>query len=390
MKIAFVIQRYGQEVNGGAELLCRGVAEHLVDELEIEILTTCAKDYITWKNEYPPGDTVINEVKIKRFPVEKKRNIKKFNRFSNKIFAKNNISEKDEVKWLYMQGPVCPKLLDFIQANKNDYDYFIFFTYLYYTTAMGLPLVAEKSLFVPTAHDELPLQLGIYKNMFRTTQAMIYSTKEEMDLVNQHFNNSSLESEIIGIGVDKPKYSVEAKEFSNKYSISNFILFAGRIEEGKGLSELFEFFIKYLESSQNKDLYLVLIGKRHMTIPDHPNILYLGFVTEQDKYNAIAAAKVTVVPSPLESLSIISLEAWLLSKPILVNGRSPVLKGNCQRSNGGLYYDNFADFKEKLNLLLNSKDVREKMGLRGQKYVEDNFSWPVVKRKYLSLLQRLG
>ena len=54
-KIAFVNQRYGLEVNGGSELLCRQMAEKLSEIYDVEVITTCALDYVSWENHYAAG-----------------------------------------------------------------------------------------------------------------------------------------------------------------------------------------------------------------------------------------------------------------------------------------------------------------------------------------------
>jgi len=171
LKIAFVVQRYGLEVNGGAEFHCRLVAEHLSKYFDVEVLTTCAVDYITWKNDYPEGVETLNGVLVRRFPVDYERDLLKFNKFSEKIFGNIHTCE-DEVEWMKLQGPYSTKLLYYIKNTKDDYTYFIFFTYLYCTTFFGLPLVKEKALLVPTAHDEPPIYLSIFSSLFNNPQAV--------------------------------------------------------------------------------------------------------------------------------------------------------------------------------------------------------------------------
>ena len=85
----------------------------------------------------------------------------------------------------------------------------------------------------------------------------------------------------------------------------------------------------------------MLIGNPIIPIPEHPQIHHLGFVNDQDKFDALAAAELLIMPSYFESLSMVALEAWALGKPVLANGRCDVLKGQCIRSNGGLYYESF-------------------------------------------------
>ena len=385
MKIAFVVQRYGAEVNGGAEALCRWVAEHLSSNIEIEILTTCAQDHVSWKNHYKPGVEQINNVTVRRFKVTERRNAKKFERLCNQMWRKQN-SEKDELEWLHKQGPVCPSLLDYIEENKDEYDYFIFFTYLYYTTVLGLPLVADKALFIPTAHDENPIKLNIFRSLFKKPRAIIYNTPEEKELVNILFDNDDIESHVVGAGIDVPD-KVDPEDFKRKYGMDNFVICVGRIEGGKGTMSLIDYFARY--HNKDSDIKLVLLGRGQVPIPKNKNIFSLGFVSEQDKFNAIAASNSVIVPSELESLSLVSLEAWSLNKPILVNERSAVLKGHCERSNGGLYYSNYEEFATCLNYLLGDEALREKLGSNGFSYVKDNYNWPVIKKKYISIFEGL-
>src|SRR5437762_13265513 len=135
MKIALVVQRYGSEVLGGSEQLCRLLAERLVAQHDVEVLTTCARDYITWKNEYPEGTDRIRGVTLRRFANQATRDIAAFNRYSDWIFN-NRHTPDDAMEWLKQQRPWSPALLTYLQAQHQRYDVLIFFTYLYATTVM--------------------------------------------------------------------------------------------------------------------------------------------------------------------------------------------------------------------------------------------------------------
>lgn len=386
MKIAFVVQRYGLEVNGGAELLCRLIAEHMSRHYDIEVITTCANDYMTWKDEYVSGKDNINGITVWRFPVDKPRDINKFNKFSEKIFWNKHRTE-DELKWMKLQGPYSTELLSFIKKNKDNYDFFIFFTYLYCTTFFGLPLVKDKAILVPTAHDEPPIYLSIFDLLFKQPKAIIYNTEEEKKFINSKFKNVNIPSGIIGVGIDVPE-KIDADDFKQKYKVKNFIIYVGRIDESKGCKELFEYFMRYKKETQS-DIKLVLLGKPVMKIPEHPDIITLGFVSEQDKFNGIKAARLLIMPSKYESLSMVIMEAWLCNNAVLVNGNCEVLKGHCVKNNGGLYYINYEEFKECLNLLLRDSQLRARMGENGQRYVEENYGWENIEKKYRVLLKNL-
>jgi glycosyltransferase involved in cell wall biosynthesis len=386
MKLAFVVQRYGLEVNGGAELLCRQIAEHLSKDFTIEIITTCAIDYVSWKNEYPEGDSSLNNVTVHRFPVDYPRDNLKFNQFSEKVFQHLH-SIDDEIHWMRLQGPYSTKLLEFIENNANTYDFFIFFTYLYCTTFFGLPLVKDKALLVPTAHDEPPIYLSIFESLFLLPKALIFSTDEERNFVNLKFKNESIPHDIIGTGIDVPD-TIDPIVFEQHYGLKKFIVYVGRIDESKGCKELFNYFIRY-KIENPISLKLVLIGKAVMEVPNHPDIFPLGFVSEQDKFNCIMASELLVMPSRFESLSIVLFEAWHCNKPVLVNGNCEVLKGQCIRSNGGLWYSNYEEFKECLETLLKNHNIGKILGENGKRFVDENYSWEIVEEKYLECIKAL-
>lgn len=385
MRLCFVVQRYGIEVNGGAEFLCREVAEHLVKYADVDVVTTCAIDYVTWKDEYIPGVETLNSVTVRRFPVDYERNTVNFNRLSGIVFCNPHTFE-DEIEWMRQQGPYSTPLLKFLSENRDNYDVFIFFTYLYCTTFFGLPLVADRAILVPTAHDEPPIYLSIFESLFQLPQMFFFNTEEEKKFVNSKFHVTAISGDIIGVGVDAPE-NADSSAFKQEYGTEKFILYVGRIDESKGCRELFDYFIRYKAETDSR-VKLVLMGKPVMKIPDHPDIVSLGFVSEQEKFGGIAASELLVMPSRFESLSMVLLEAWQCTRPVLVNGGCEVLKGQCCRSNAGLWYENYEEFKECLDHLLVNKELSAVMGRSGKKFVEENYRWEVIEEKYLRNIER--
>ena len=383
MKVAFVVQRYGLEVNGGSEFCCRLTAEHMSKHWDVDVLTTCAVDYMTWKNEYDPGHSLINDISVWRFPVDHERDIGKFNKYSERLYGKKN-SREEEIKWMQLQGPNSTGLLQYLAEKKDYYDYFIFFTYLYATTYFGLPLVKKKAILVPTAHDEPPIYFTIFDELFAMPANFIYLTNEEKEFVSRRFNKHG-KGEIIGMGIDFPS-DVNGERFCRKYGLEKgFLLYVGRIDLSKGCGELFDYFMRYKKKSQ-RDIKLVLIGKSQMTLPRSGDIIGLGFLPEEDKYDALKASGLLVIPSRFESLSIVALEAFAVETPVLANGKCLVLKEQCLKSNAGLFYTNFEEFAECADFLLARDSTVKKMGQQGREYVGNNYNWVRVEKKYIDIL----
>jgi glycosyltransferase involved in cell wall biosynthesis len=382
MKLAFIVQRYGREIPGGAETLARQIAERLSRRHQIDVLTTTARDYVSWKNEYPESEEKLRGVRVVRFPVERERDIEEFNRFSDWIYA-NPHSREDELRWLEMQGPVCPKLIEYLKNEHHRYDLLVFFTYLYYPTFYGIQVAPEKSVLLPTAHDEPPLRLGIYKEVFDNANSFIFNTEAEEVLVLQRFDVHRKMRETIGIGMellDPPDTTV----FRRRYHASNrFLLYAGRIDEGKGCGELFNFFRLFREEHPEfGNLQLLLIGKKSMLIPSSRDIRYLGFLDEDEKLAAMAAANAVVIPSRLESLSIVALEAFSVGTPIIVHGGSRVLVEHCRKANAGLYYTTYEEFEGIVEAVLGDKNLGRALGRQGQQYIKDRFGWDRLLAHY--------
>jgi len=388
MRIAFVIQRYGKEVMGGSELHCRLIAERLVERgFDCTVYTTTAKDYITWKNEYPQGETLLNGVVIKRYKVDKERDIESFNKYSDWIFFNKHTLE-DEIEWLEQQGPYCPSLIEALKKEEKDQDIFIFFTYLYYNTKWGLKKIKGKKALVPTAHDEPPLYLKVMKEVFSAPYAFIFNTESEKKMLSRLFSFKDKYQDIVGVGTEIPE-KMEKGRFSQKYGISSpFILYAGRIEPGKGCQELVDYFLRF--NRKNPSLSLVFIGKLLMELPDHPKIKYLGFLPSEDKNEAMAAALVTIHSSHFESLCMAALESMAVRTPLLVQEAAEPLKQHCLKGRSGLFYSSYEEFEEAINLLLKDTKLRKIFGENGLEYVKQNYSWPRVIEKYEKLFRHFS
>ena len=388
MKLAFVVQRYGLEINGGAELHCRWVAEHMKKYCDVEVLTTRAFDYVTWNDHYSQGEEEINGIPVKRFSVNRPRNPERFGHIQD-IILENEHTEADELKWLEEEGPLCPTLIQYLRDHENAYDFFIFFSYRYYHSFWGIDAVPHKSVLVPTAEHDAVIHLKIFKDMFRKPRAFIYNSVEERALINTLSRNEEISGDTVGVGIDLPREFFPQK-FREIHGIEGpYVVYIGRIDENKGCSELFDFFLRYKERSAS-DVKLVLVGHSKIKIPSHPDIRYLGFRPEEEKFSAIKGADLLIMPSFFESLSMVMLEAWALGIPVLANSRCEVLKGQCLRSNAGLFYDDDESFIQALNLLLGSPGLRKSLGENGKEFFRCNYTWEVIENKYLNLLGKIG
>ena len=411
MKIAFVVQRYGTEVLGGAEYLCRLVAERLAHRHQVDVLTTCARDYITWANDYPEGPDRLRGVTVRRFATSRTRDVVAFNRLSERIYNERH-TPQDELEWLKQQGPWSPGLIDYLERHQHQYDVIVFFTYLYAPTVLGIRIAPSKSLLVPTAHDEPPIRLQMYRDVFAGAAAIAWNTDAERRFVSSSFQLRTIAEDVIGCGVELPEGEAmvegerqidndgvreplpahiegPANAFRRRHRLHEpFALYGGRIDQGKGCEELFEYFRHYIQEGGTTTL--MLMGVKMMPLPEDPHVRFAGTLPDEERFRALEAASVVIVPSPHESLSLLALEAMAVGTPVLVNARSEVLVEHCRRSNAGLYYSDRFDFTEALKLLMKDAHLRATMGRNGKAYVNKHYRWSSIIRKYERLFQAIA
>jgi glycosyltransferase involved in cell wall biosynthesis len=382
-RVAFVVQRCGEDLAGGAESLALQTARQLAVGWDVEILTTCARDPRTWKDEYAAGPTTVAGVPARRFSVPVPRDVAAFDRLSRRV-ARGDAPRADQAAWMRAQGPFSPDLFAFLERVGSGYDRVLFYSYLYATTFFGLPLVAERAVLVPLAHEEWMLSLGLFDELFAAAPAFAFLSAEERSLVERRFPGVREKPHgICGVGID-PLPDVHPERFRAARGLAGELLVCvGRVEPAKGTPELLAHFAA-LQAADPQPRTLVLVGPVGMRLPARPDVVALGQVSESEKWDALAAATIVCVPSAFESLSLAALEAWAAGTPILANGVSAVLIGQCRRANGGLWYASESEFVELARSRLFGR--ADELGASGRRYVREHYTWPRVREALEALI----
>ncbi|OUM93150.1 glycosyltransferase family 4 protein [Parageobacillus thermoglucosidasius] len=390
-RIAFVIPWYGKDIPGGAENACRNLAEKMHQKgIEVEVLTTCVKQFSSdWNvNHHKAGIEIVNGVPVRRFKV-RKRNTAKFDEINRKLMMGIRVSHEEE-KIFLKEMINSDDLMTYIKENKDRYSAFIFTPYMFGTTFYGVQQVLDKAILLPAFHDESYAYFQSFRETYSKVKGMIFFSEAEREWANRHYDLRNVKQRTLGLGISEQ--AGHAERFRQKFGIRDpFILYAGRKDFGKNVHVLLDYFNRYhqVESSQVK---LVLIGGGKIDIPYQvkDRVLDLGFVSQQDKYDAYAAAEFLCNPSAFESFSYVIMESWVNGRPVLVNSHCEVTKRFCIDSNGGLFFENFAEFRECTRLLLQNKKLSDWLGQNGKNYVLVNFRWNDVIDRYLSFLRELG
>ncbi len=389
-KIAIVVHRYDKSIGSGAEDLAMKYANKLSPCYQVEILTTTCLDAQTWANALPAGMSTIDGITVHRFPTVHGRILDEFSRLSciqaDRITRGEPTENEDDQQWVETQGPDCPALLAYLAEHHEQYSAFLFMTYIYYPSIRGIPLVAEKSIFFPTAHDEIWIRQELFRDLFHAPSCFGFLTGEEEKFVRSYFHNDYIPGMIIGSGIDMPE-EMDSKRFRRKFNINgDYLVYVGRIEAAKNCDELIQNFIAYKDKHPS-ELKLVLVGRGGLALPVRRDVLATGFISEQEKWDAISGAKVMVAPSSAESLCIALLEGLSAGIPALVNGNCAVLKEHCIKGSCGYFYRNEVEFERALKKLLEMVDERAQLRENALAYVAQNYCWETAAARLRMIIE---
>lgn len=392
MRLAFVVPRYGEDVVGGAETLARGYAEHLPKHsYSVDILTTCAKSHFTWENYYPEGIDLLKGLKVRRFRVNR-RDIGAFLEIQRRIEEGIPTTLDEQLLWA-KESVNSDSLYDYIWRKGEDYDYLIFLPYLFGSTFWGSLIYPERSLLIPCLHDEVYSRLAIFKITFEKVKGIIFNSEPESILARRLFSVEDKTISVVGMGFDyETDKEYDPDHFRKKFRVNgDFILYFGRKEGGKNLPLLLDYFCR-LKRETGIGLKLIIAGDGDIAIPHDMKgeVIDLGFLSENDKMDAVAGAVFVCQPSVNESFSIVIMEAWLTGIPVLVHGDCDVTKWHVVESGGGLYFRNYYEFAETTWYFLKNPDIRKEMGSQGRRYVQDIYSWPAVIGRFDEALKGFG
>jgi len=393
MKLLFVVQRYGADITGGSEYHCRAIAQRLAGRgHEVAVATTCAADYVTWRNVLTPGVSQDGPVTVHRFQVARERPLGAFWTLSERVFD-GRASEAEQQEWFALNGPDAPDLLGFLRGHGRDYDRVILFAFRYAPSWFGLPLVADRAILMPTAEDdELIRSATILGPYFASPRGFFFNTPEEKAMIARLVDRQLPPSVTIGCGVDPAGPPPSRVALDGLDIPQDFFLYVGRVDRNKGCDALVRHYGAYVDGLAPGEtaLPLVLAGPVVLQLPQIPGLRILGRVSDEVRDALLTHARALVMPSPYESLSLVVLEAWNRGTPVIVNARCDVLLGQVRRADGGLYYRTSDDFAGAIRRLAIDPQLAAALGQQGLAYVDRTYRWSRILNEIEQLLSSLS
>ena len=391
MKIGFVLPWFGENITGGAETEARELAHHLAEAgTEVEILTTCVKAFTAdWNiNYHNAGCFRESGLTVRRFPVRTRDN-QAFDAVNAKLMNGKALSRADE--HVFLEEMVnSPRLYEYIREHREEYRLFIFIPYMFGTTYYGVQECRDRAILIPCFHEESYAHLPAFAREYSQIAGMVFNAAPEKTLTEKLMDLSRVETVVMGIGMDT-EIRGNGEYFRKKYGIrEDYLLYAGRKDKGKNVDTLLEYFARWKKRCPS-DTKLVLIGGGRIGFPAsvRDDIVDLGFVSAQDKYDACAGSLLLCQPSRHESFSLVIMESWLCGRPVLVSGECEVTKNFALESGGGLYFSSYPEFEGCVEYLRSHPDEAERMGRSGGSYVKEHFAWDRIVRNYREFFDRV-
>ncbi|MDO8794978.1 MAG: glycosyltransferase [Vicinamibacterales bacterium] len=420
MRFAFVTPRYGAEISSGAEHACRLLAEQVSERHDVDVLTTCARDPLTWKNEYAEGADRVRGVLVRHFAVSQPHDRTAFNQFSDRLFTGPR-ARSEELEWVRRLGPSSPALIEHLKRQHRSYDAILFFSLCHATTVHGMAIAPERSVLFPHLQMDRALRFGLWAEVASSARGVGYLSASERRLARAFLQVAPAVEEVVGIGIDAPpqqayprhqqdpademplddEAGAEADKaaevdpltgrgvpFRRRHRLYGpFALYGGRVERDNGCEEMLEYFDTY--AAADGDTSLVLMGVKMMKVPEERYLRLAGVLPDRERMIAYEAADVTLAPTPDDLLSQSLLESFAVGTPVLASARNDAAVEHVRRANAGLYYANRDEFAEALRMLMTNTRLREKLGENGRQYVRQNHRWDAVLDRFERLITKV-
>jgi glycosyltransferase involved in cell wall biosynthesis len=419
VKFAFITPRYGADVGTGAEQACRLIAEQVCMRHDVDVLTTCARDHRTWKNEYTEGADRVRGVLVRRFSVSQVPDHIAFDALSQRLQTGPR-SRGEELEWVRLHGPSSPGLIDYLKRANRSYDVVVFFGLWHPLTVHGIEIAPERSVLFPYLQLHPALRFGLWADVVRSARALGFFSESERRLVHAYIGVRPHNEEIVGIGNDPPPQQSYPRHqqdpadtigdedeqnpegdveeavyldgrgvpFRRRHRLyGRFALYGGRVESDNGCEEMLEYFDSY--ASSDADAALVLMGVKMMKVPEERYLRLAGVLPDRERMTAYEAADVTIAPASDDLLAQPLLESLAVGTPVLASARNLAAVEHCRRAGAGLYYANRDEFVGALTVLSNNTHLREKLGANGRAYVRQHHRWDAVLGRFDRLISRV-
>ena len=422
MRFAFVTPRYGADISTGAEHVCRLLAEEVSERHDVDVLTTCARDPFTWKNDYAEGADRVRGVLVRHFAVNQPHDHAAFQELSSQMLGRPH-GRGDEQEWVRRLGPTSPGLIDYLKRQHRLYDAVVFFSLYHATTVFGIAAAPERSVLFPYLRLDAPLRFGIWSDVFRSAKAVGYLSAAERSLAHGFLRVSPAGEEVVGVGIDAPMQQTYPRHQQNPadaltdeeddqagtppddpappdYLSSRgvlfrrrhrlygpFVLYGGRVQPDNGCEEMLEYFDTY--AAAHDDAVLVVMGVKLMQVSEQPYLRMPGVLPDRERMTAYEAADVTLAPDPDDLVARTVLESFAVGTPVLATARNAAAVDHCRRANAGLYYATRGEFTEALRLLTSDPQLRERLGDNGRRYVREHYRWDAVVSRFERLAMRV-
>lgn len=389
MKVRFVTPRYGPEVIGGAESGARQLAEHLVAETgwQAEVLTTCARDHLTWANELPAGRTEIGGVTVERFPTDRPRDLGGL-ALDGELRADPAAATLETTRrWVELNGPVSTPLVEAVVAGGADVT--VYYPYLYHPTVATIGAVPTPAVLHPAAHDEPALYFPAFAPTFAAADALVFQTRAERRVVQRVHPVAATRQLLLGLGTEGP--TPRRRRGGEVLGLGErpYLVSVGRVDAHKGSRLLASLFAEY-KRRRPGPLALAFVGPVALELPPHPDIVVAGVLDEGDKWDAVRDALASVTASALEAFSLVVPEAWAVGVPVLVNAQCGATREHCERSGGGLAFGSYGEFAAGVDRLLDDPALRRTLAGRGRAYGARHFTWSVLIARYAAFLEAVA